>query len=100
MANRKSVPIIVRGHTLVITSRLIFSHVFSLPSACEVNTKDVMKNTAVMSEPPMSGALRIMLEVEELDVDVDVLDVLELILYEYIFICFLVWKGSMYLYFQ
>ena len=62
-----------------------------------------MKNTAVMSEPPMSGALRIMLEVEELDVDVDVLDVLdvlELILYEYIFICFLVWKGSMYLYFQ
>ena len=56
-----------------------------------------MNNPTVMNDPPMSGALRIMLEIEELDVDV--LDVLELILYEYIFICF-VWKGAMYLYFQ
>jgi hypothetical protein len=55
---RKRVPISVNGHTLVMTSRFIFSHVFSLPSALEVMTNEVIKKTTVSTEEMISGAFR------------------------------------------
>ena len=82
----------VSGHTLVITSRLIFSHVFSLPSALDVRTKEVMKKAAVSTEERIRGRLRLMVDpvdpadpADPVDVFADVL--LELILFITIFIC-------------
>ena len=79
----------VSGHTLVITSRLIFSHVFSLPSALDVRTKEVMKKVAVIKEERIRGRLRYRVDpvdpADPVDVFADVL--LELILFITIFIC-------------
>jgi hypothetical protein len=55
---RQSVPTRVSGQTLVITSLLIFSHVFSLPSALEVRMKEVTKKATVSTEDRISGTFR------------------------------------------
>ncbi len=57
--NRQRVPTRVSGQTLVMTSLLIFSHVFSLPSALEVRIKEVTKKTTVNTEDRISGTFRV-----------------------------------------
>ena len=86
MINRHRVPIRVSGQTFVITSRLIFSHVFSLPSALDVRTKDVIKNPAVSTAEIIRGRLRVMLEAVVL-AEALAGALLELILSMSVFIC-------------
>lgn len=45
----------VSGQTLVMTSAFTFSHLLSLPNACEVRTNEVIKKAADTAAPMTTG---------------------------------------------
>jgi hypothetical protein len=91
--NRQIVPIMVNGHTFVITSRLIFSQVFSLPNAFDVKINDVTKKITVRTDEIITGALLVtVFHLSEPDDVEEFVVVFALILYEYIFICYLLFR--------